>query len=220
MQRHATAAQGFFATVKAASIATCALCAIAFTPSLASAAPMIGDTSFGVGGSFHLPAGKNLSNTNAIFINGSVVVTAPDVGDLAPYVTLGLLGTLQSLPDISGFPVTGITDYLDLHNGVSVDLLSLADDGRLFSPNFSFINLSGDVIVHAPGYAPTPGVLSFTGTSTDNRTFTLAITTSATDPLPVPEPASLALLGLGLLGLFAMGRYGIGRYAIGRIGAI
>ena len=174
----------------------------------AEAAP-IGNASFGIGGAFTLPSGANLGTTNSIFISngGMIIVSAPDTMDLAGLVTFGMSGTLRDLPNISGF--TPITGYITLSGGVSVDLSTLTLVGQ-GGPAPGFINLSGNAIIHAPGFDATTGVLTFTGTSSDNRTFTLAVTTSAVTAPPVegvPEPMSLGLLGLGILALFAMGRY-------------
>ena len=197
-------------SLKKAAVAAGLLTGLMFTaPLLASkaeAAP-IGHTSFGIGGAFSLPTGADLSNTNSIFISngGMIVVSAPGSFDLAALTTLGLTGTLQDLPTISGF--TPINGFITLSSGVSVDLSTLTVFGR-GGPVPGFINLSGNTVIHAPGFDATPGVLTFAGTSSDNTSFTLAITTSAIAPVHgVPEPMSLALLGLGVLALFAMGRY-------------
>ncbi len=174
----------------------------------ASAAP-IGNASFGIGGAFTLPSGADLSNTNSIFISngGMIVVSAPAFLDLAGLATLGMTGTLQDLPNISGF--TPINGFITLSSGVSVDLATLAINGQA-GPIPGFINLSGNAIINAPGFDATAAQLTFTGTSSDNRSFTLAVTTSITSEPPaegVPEPMSLALLGVGVFALFAMGRY-------------
>ena len=172
----------------------------------AQAAP-IGNASFGVGGAFNITSGSNLGNTNSIFIanGGMIVVTAADTMDLSGIVTLGQTGTLADLPNLSGF--TPITNYLSLSSGVSIDLNTLTVVSQT-GPVPGYINISGDVTVHAPGFDATAGQLTFAGTSSDNNTFALAITTSASTPpqQPVPEPLSLSLVGLGLLALFARAR--------------
>lgn len=164
----------------------------------AEAAP-ITHTSFGVAGGFGLGDGTNLGNTNSIVIknSGAVWVTSADPYDLSALVTYGGTGTLKDLPSISGF--TPIMSYLSLTSGVSLDLLSLTVNSRSGGPP-GFLNLSGNGVLHAPGFDATPGLFSWTGTTTDNLTFSFAVQTSAVSN-PVPEPVSVALLGLGLVAL-------------------
>lgn len=164
-------------------------------PAAADAAP-ITHTSFGVAGGFALGDGTDLGNTNSIVIKngGTVWVTSADPYDLNALVNFGGTGILKDLPSLSGF--TPIMSYLSLTTGVSLDLLSLTINGRSGGPP-GFLNLSGNGVLHAPGFDATPGLFSWTGTTTDNLTFSFAVQTSAVSN-PVPEPVSVALLGLGL----------------------
>lgn len=158
----------------------------------AAAAP-IQQTSFGIAGAFKIPTGSHLGNTDTITIanNGAIIVTAPDTFDLAGIVNWGQLGTLKNIPSLSAF--TPIAGFLTLASGVSLDLNELHIISR-GGPTPGFLNLAGRGILHAPGFDPTEGLFTWTGTTSDNLSFTFAVHTSA-----VPEPVPVALMGLGLL---------------------
>jgi hypothetical protein len=167
--------------------------ACAFSP--AASAATINFASFGIGGAFDLPVGSHLGNTNSIFIGngGTITVTQGDIGNLSGMVTFGMNGTLADIPSLSAF--TPISNYLTLASGVSLDLNTITVNSQS-GPTPGFINISGNATLKAPGYDPTDAKFSFTGTTTDNETFVLAVHTS------VPEPLPVALLGLGLIGVF------------------
>jgi hypothetical protein len=114
-------------------------------------------------------------------------------------INFGNTGTLADIPSLSSF--TPITGYLTLNGGaISLDLNSIAVYSQS-GPTPGYINIGGNATLNAPGYDPTDAKFSFTGTTTDNTTFVLAVHTS------VPEPLPIALLGLGLVGLFFSRRY-------------
>jgi hypothetical protein len=175
----------------ACAAAVAALVAI----SLPAKADVIQQTSFGIGGAFTIPSGSHLGNTDTITIanGGAIIVTAPDTYDLAGIVTFGQPGTLQSIPSLTAF--TPIMGFLTLASGVSLDLTELHIIDRQ-GPTPGFLNLFGRGILHAPGFDATEGLFTWTGTTSDNLSFTFAVHTSA-----VPEPVPVALLSLGLLTL-------------------
>lgn len=179
--------------------------AFSLTPSSADAAT-INFASFGIGGAFALPAGTHLGNTDAIFIGngGAIIVTQGDIGDLSGLITFGQSGTLADIPSLSSF--TPISGYLTLGSGVSLDLNSITVNSAS-GPAPGFLNISGNGTLHAPGFDPTEAKVTWTGTTSDNQSFTLALHTS------VPEPLSVALLGLGLLGVFFTTRRAMNRMA-------
>ena len=121
---------------------------VAFALSPAAHAATINFASFSIGGSFSLPAGMHLGNTDTIFIGngGSITVTQGDVGDLAGIVNDGDTGTLADLPSLSSFaPIGG---YLSLGGGVSLDLNSIQITDRS-GPTPGLIEILGDGVVQA-----------------------------------------------------------------------
>ncbi len=171
-----------------------ALAALVAVVAPASAA-VIQQTSFGISGAFNIPSGSHLGNTDSITIahGGAIIVTAEDNYDLAGLVTWGQPGTLKNIPSLSAF--TPIASYLTLSSGVSLDLNELQIVGRS-GPTPGFLNLFGRGILHAPGFDATEALFSWTGTTTDNLSFTFAVHTSA-----VPEPLPIAMMGFGLIAL-------------------
>lgn len=71
-------------------------------------------------------------------------------------------------------------------------------DYEIIFSSFNTLVIEGEGIVHITGFDDTPGAWYFTANGTQN-TSSFSVSTD-TEMAPVPEPATIMLLGMGLLG--------------------
>lgn len=159
-------------------------------------------------GSISTDSGNLLNATQIIF--GNTLVEAgtgtydsiPNFADDFAITTVTFPTNPLSINPLEAVPFTlwGINTDADADFEYSFDLSSLTVDTQ----TANYLSLSGSGTLMAEGYVDTFALWSLTTQIADGGTFT-KISFSANN-VSVPEPGTVALLGLGLLGLSIAGR--------------
>lgn len=160
----------------------------------ASAAPIAAGSEISLDGSDTFTATSvsflNPANVGSSTLSGSFTILSGCTG----CATMTNLSTLSVLPQLL-YTLTEGTGASAIHS-----TLTVSDDNFAFTPGtpLNSLNVTGHGTLTLTGFDPTPGAFLLT---TQGPGGTVDVTFSVTSEALAPEPASIALLGVGLLGL-------------------
>ena len=202
----------------------CGVLAIALFSQVSMAAPITAGSQISTGGTLEVIGGDgSVSNATGLnFTNPGDPASLDPRGVLSGYIgndALSNFGCPPTSPTACGFiediqsfaAFQGIHFFLDAMN-FTFDLSAPLDITRVpGSPNSAAaLILSGNGTINANGFDATNGLFTLVTLNNNSgaTTYSATVYSLGTDsvPLPVPEPGSILLIGMGFAGLLAARR--------------